>query len=155
LPALRRAYQDYFARTGVAAIVYPVTMVPATRIGDETDIDIRGRKISLDRALSRNITPSSTAGVPGLVLPAGLTRSGLPVALEFDAPSHADRRLLALGLSLELALGPNTAAECLASFPRITESPGRRVERPTGITIRRFNGFPAIGTAGLEIQVFD
>jgi mandelamide amidase len=41
-----------------------------------------------------------------LVLPAGLTAAGLPVALEFDAPSGADRALLALGLSLEKALGP-------------------------------------------------
>jgi mandelamide amidase len=44
--------------------------------------------------------------VPGLVLPAGLTSAGLPVAIEFDAPASSDRALLALGLSLERALGP-------------------------------------------------
>jgi mandelamide amidase len=46
--------------------------------------------------------------LPGLVLPAGLTGSGLPVAVEFDAPAATDRALLALGLSLERALGPIT-----------------------------------------------
>src|ERR1700737_805807 len=35
LPALRRLYQDYFARTGVAAMVFPTTLVPAPLIGEE------------------------------------------------------------------------------------------------------------------------
>jgi mandelamide amidase len=39
------------------------------------------------------------------VLPAGLTKSGLPVSLEFDGPSGEDRAMLALGLSLESLLG--------------------------------------------------
>ena len=106
LPALRRAYQEYFARTGVSAIVFPVTMVPATPIGQDVEVDIRGQKISFSNAMRRNISPSSCAGAPGLVLPAGLTTAGLPVGIEFDAPAREDRRLLALGLSLEGALGP-------------------------------------------------
>jgi mandelamide amidase len=40
------------------------------------------------------------------VLPAGLSSGGLPIAVEFDAPAASDRALLALGLSLERALGP-------------------------------------------------
>ena len=43
--------------------------------------------------------------IPGLVLPVGLTHTGLPVAIEFDAPAGADRALLALGLDAERALG--------------------------------------------------
>jgi mandelamide amidase len=39
------------------------------------------------------------------VLPAGLTQSGLPVALEFDGPARGDRALLELGASLEQVLG--------------------------------------------------
>jgi mandelamide amidase len=57
------------------------------------------------RAVARNIAPGSTAGVPGLVLPVGLTAGGLPVALEFDAPTGADRSLLSIGALLERALG--------------------------------------------------
>ena len=41
-----------------------------------------------------------------LVLPAGITLSGLPVGLEFDALSGNDRQLLSLGLALEKVLGP-------------------------------------------------
>ena len=104
LPKLRENFRDYFARTGVAAIVFPATRIPATVIG-ENEVTIGHNKVSFTAAISRNIAPGSTAGLPGLVLPAGLTSSGLPVSLEFDAPSGTDRALLALGLSLESVLG--------------------------------------------------
>jgi Asp-tRNA(Asn)/Glu-tRNA(Gln) amidotransferase A subunit family amidase len=105
LPALRRLYQDHFARTRVAAMVFPTTLVPALPIGAEDAVNIRGRSVSFETAVARNIAPGSTAGLPGLVLPVGLTTGGLPVAVEFDATAGADRTLLALGLSLERVLG--------------------------------------------------
>jgi mandelamide amidase len=104
LPKLRSNFRDYFARTGVAAIVFPATRIPATVIG-QNEVTIGHNKVSFSAAISRNIAPGSTAGLPGLVLPAGLTSSGLPVSLEFDGPSGSDRTLLALGLSLEGVLG--------------------------------------------------
>jgi mandelamide amidase len=73
-------------------------------IGEE-EVTIGNNKVSFLTAISRNIAPGSTAGLPGLVLPAGLTKSGLPVSLEFDGPSGEDRALLELGLSLESVLG--------------------------------------------------
>ena len=106
LPALRQLYAEYFSRTQVAAMVFPATRVPPPLIGEETTLQIRGRAVPFEEAVARNIAPGSTAGVPGLVLPAGLTAGGLPVALEFDGPAGADRALLALGASLERALGP-------------------------------------------------
>ena len=106
LPALRKLYAEYFSRTQVAAMVFPATRVPPPLIGEETTLQIQGRPVPFEEAVARNIAPGSTAGVPGLILPAGLTTSGLPVALEFDAPAGADRTLLALGASLERALGP-------------------------------------------------
>jgi indoleacetamide hydrolase len=106
LPALRSLYRDYFARTQVAAMVFPTTLIAAPQIGEETTVMIRGRPVPFETAVTRNIAPGSTAGLPGLVLPVGLTRAGLPVAIEFDAPAGADRTLLALGQSLEHALPP-------------------------------------------------
>jgi len=41
----------------------------------------------------------------GLSLPAGLTKSNLPVGLELDGPVGSDRRLLAIGMAIEIALG--------------------------------------------------
>ena len=105
LPALRRLYRNYFARTGVAAIIFPVTLAPAPLIGEDVTVDIRGRKIPFFTVAGRNIAPGSTAGLPGLVLPAGLTTTHLPVGIELDGPSGSDRRLLSIGLSVEAALG--------------------------------------------------
>jgi mandelamide amidase len=106
LPRLRRLYADYFARTGAVALVFPATLVTAPRIGEDVEVMIRGQRVAFEVAVARNIAPGSTAGLPGLVLPAGIAADGLPVALEFDAPSGSDRALLALGLGAETALGP-------------------------------------------------
>jgi mandelamide amidase len=80
-------------------------MVTAPRIGDERELIVRGRKVSFDVAIGRNIAPGSRAGLPGLVIPAGLAADGLPVALEFDGPAGTDRALLALGVAIEPVLG--------------------------------------------------
>ena len=104
LPQLRRSYQEYFARTGATAIVFPTTMVPAPHIGSDTELEVRGKTISFEVAVARNIAPGSTVGVPGLVLPAGLTSRGLPVAIEFDGPVGTDRNVLALGVAVERLL---------------------------------------------------
>jgi len=105
LPKLKETFREYFSRTGVEAIVFPATMIAAPAIGEDVDVTIDGKKVSFETAVSRNIAPGSTAGLPGLVLPAGMTSDGLPIALEFDGPAGSDRALLALGLALEGALG--------------------------------------------------
>lgn len=105
VPKLKKAFREYFARTGVTALVFPTTMTPATLIGDEDDLTLGQKRLSFFTAISRNISPGSTAALPGLVIPAGLTSNGLPVALEFDGPTGSDRGLLALGLSVESVLG--------------------------------------------------
>jgi len=106
LPALHRLYGEYFERTHVTAMVFPATLVPATRIGEDETVQVRGRSLPFDTAVARNIAPGSTAGLPGLVLPVGLTDGGLPVAIELDAPAGADRSLLSLGLGVERLLTP-------------------------------------------------
>jgi mandelamide amidase len=106
LPELRNLYRDYFLRTQVSAIVFPTTLVPAPKIGEDTTVTIRGRAVPFETAVARNIAPGSTAGLPGLVLPVGLTRAGLPVAIELDGPAGTDRALLALGHGLEQVLRP-------------------------------------------------
>jgi len=105
LPKLKEIYREYFARTGVAAIVFPATMIPPPLIGEDVEVMIGRKKVAFETAVARNIAPGSTAGLPGLILPAGMSSGGLPIALEFDGPAGSDRSLLALGLSAERALG--------------------------------------------------
>lgn len=110
LPAVKTMYRTYFQRSGVSAIVFPATSMPAPTIERspgrfDRSIEIGGRRVRLDEAISRNIGPASTTGLPSLVLPAGLTRGKLPVALEIDGPVGSDQKLLCLGLALEAELG--------------------------------------------------
>ncbi len=105
-PALQQAMAAWFAGHRVDAMLLPATMVPATPMGDEGNIDIGGTAVPFATAIARNITPGSTLGLPGLVLPCGLTTGGLPVAIELDGPAGDDRRLLAIGMAVEAVLGP-------------------------------------------------
>jgi mandelamide amidase len=105
LPKLRDHFRAYFTRTKVAAIVFPATMIPPPMIGQEDNVLSGGNRVPFETAVARNIAPGSTAGLPGLVLPAGLTSGGLPIALEFDGPAGSDRTLLSLGSAVERMLG--------------------------------------------------
>ena len=105
-PALQKAMAGWFADHHIDAMLLPATMVAATPVGDEGTIDLGGTAVPFATAIARNITPGSTLGLPGLVLPCGLTIGGLPVAIELDGPAGSDRRLLAIGMAVEAVLGP-------------------------------------------------
>jgi len=118
-PALQEAFARCFRATGASAIVYPTTLMPAPPIGQELEVEIGGRRLPLRTAMARNIAPASCAGLPGLVLCAGLTREGLPVGIEFAGRAGSDRALLALGQTLESIIGrpPAPAAIAPAASP--------------------------------------
>jgi mandelamide amidase len=105
LPALRQTLSDYFASNHFDAMVFPTARIAAPPIGHDTETQLNGCSISLDAAIGRNITPGSTGGLPGLVVPADLNPEGLPVCLEFDGPEGSDRKLLAIGRAVESVLG--------------------------------------------------
>jgi Asp-tRNA(Asn)/Glu-tRNA(Gln) amidotransferase A subunit family amidase len=119
-PAMQRLFAAYFAENRVAALLFPTTLSPATPIGDADTVSIHGVQVPFSTAMSRNIAPGSTAGLPGLVLPAGLTpNTHLPVALELDGPAGDDRGLLSLGLAIERALDPIAAPALSAVLPNV------------------------------------
>ena len=77
-------------------------------------------RTALERArVARNIDPGSTAGLPGLVLPAGMTSGGLPVALEFDGPAGSDRALDGAILTRPEARDPALLAKLSAIAGRV------------------------------------
>jgi mandelamide amidase len=56
--------------------------------------------------MARNTSLGSCASMASLILPAGMTYTGLPIGMEFAALGGKDRELLSLGLTIERALGP-------------------------------------------------
>jgi len=104
-PTLMKAYADYFSRNEVVAMVFPTVPLPAAPIGDDKETMLDGKKVPTFDTFIRNTDPGSNAGVPGLSIPMGMTKDGLPVGLELDGPKGSDRKLLAIGLALETLLG--------------------------------------------------
>jgi Asp-tRNA(Asn)/Glu-tRNA(Gln) amidotransferase A subunit family amidase len=104
LPALRALLAGWFADNRVDAMLLPATMAAATPIGAGEKIRIADIDVPFSTVMGRNIAPGSTAGLPGLVLPAGLA-DGLPVAIELDGPAGTDRQLLGIGLAIEAMFG--------------------------------------------------
>lgn len=105
-PALMKAYEDYFSQNKVVAVVFPTVPLPAAPIGDDQETMLDGKKVPTFATFIRNTDPGSNAGVPGLTIPMGMTKDGLPVGLELDGPRGSDRKLLAIGLALEKLFGP-------------------------------------------------
>jgi indoleacetamide hydrolase len=103
---LNAALRMYFKEHGLSALAFPAARIPAAKIGEDTEVDIGGQKVPIAVASGRNSALGSCASMASLVLPAGLTASGLPVGMEFASLSGTDREILGLGLSLEKVLGP-------------------------------------------------
>lgn len=100
-PALINAYREYFARHRVAALVLPTCRLTASLVGENSLVSVCGNDEPVTAAYVHNTGPASLVGIPGLSLPAGLTKQGLPVGMELDGPSGTDRSLLAIGLAIE------------------------------------------------------
>jgi indoleacetamide hydrolase len=99
-PALAKLYADTFSNQRLDALVFPT--VPRVALPATPDSS------SLENFLLfiQNTDPGGNAGIPGIQLPIGLGASSrLPVGLELDGPAGSDRRLIAIGLSMERVLG--------------------------------------------------
>jgi Asp-tRNA(Asn)/Glu-tRNA(Gln) amidotransferase A subunit family amidase len=102
-PELQALYASYFSDNGVAAMLFPTTVLPARPIGQDATVELNGQQVNTFLTYIRNTDSGAVAGIPGLAMPAGLTRSGLPVGMELDGPMGSDRLLLGIGLALEKA----------------------------------------------------
>jgi indoleacetamide hydrolase len=105
-PALQAAYADYFKVNRVDAMIFPTTPLPAAKIGEDETVKLNGQDVPTFFTFIRNTDPASNAGTPGLSLPVGLTKDGLPVGMELDGPAGSDRALLAIGAALEAVFPP-------------------------------------------------
>lgn len=108
LPKFQAVYRDYFHKNGLDAMIYPTTPLTAKRIQDiKETIELNGITVSMFKTMSRNTSPGSIAGVPGITLPIGLSSAdGLPVGIAIDGPVDSDEHLLSIALALEKIFAP-------------------------------------------------
>lgn len=108
-PALQRLYKNHFEEHRIDALLFPTTILPAIpidKVNGSGNVSINGGPpMSTFDTFTLNTLPGSNAGLPGLSIPVGLTKNGLPVGLELDGPVGSDDRLLALGLAMERLFG--------------------------------------------------
>jgi aspartyl-tRNA(Asn)/glutamyl-tRNA(Gln) amidotransferase subunit A len=87
---VRRLIRQDFDRAfeSVDLIAGPITASPAFKIGEMVDDPLAMYLVDL-YTVSANL-----AGLPGLCLPCGNSKSGLPIGLQLQAPALAEERLL-------------------------------------------------------------
>ncbi len=100
---IRKDFVDAFK--DVDLILTPTTPTPAFRIGENSNDPLQ---MYLEDVFTVGL---NIAGVPGLVVPGGLTKQGLPVGVQLVAGHFAEEKLFmaghALEKSLNLKLKPN------------------------------------------------
>ncbi len=108
-PEIQRRLHTAFVSHGALAILQPTTPCTAPSIEEQATVHIAGQNVSY-LALANHTVSASSVGLPGISLPVGLSRAGLPIGLELDAPLGSDRRLLDLARVVEGILGANPSA---------------------------------------------
>ena len=106
---LQAAYAEHFAAHRLDALVFPTTILPARPIGQDETVELNGVQVPTFPTYIRNTDPGSNAGIPGISIPMGLSKAGLPLGLELDGPVSSDRHLLAVAAAIEAALPPMPA----------------------------------------------
>jgi aspartyl-tRNA(Asn)/glutamyl-tRNA(Gln) amidotransferase subunit A len=86
----------------VDAILAPAVPIAAPRFG-EGEVIIEGHQETVRSALVRLNRPANLTGHPAISIPCGVTRDGLPVALQLLAPKWGEATLLAIALGYEEA----------------------------------------------------
>jgi aspartyl-tRNA(Asn)/glutamyl-tRNA(Gln) amidotransferase subunit A len=97
---IKRDFDEVFA-SGVDAVLAPATPSAAFALGEKSSAD------PVEMYLNDVFTvPVNMAGLPGLVVPAGLSAHGLPLGLQLIGRPFDEESLLALGAVVEAAAGP-------------------------------------------------
>jgi aspartyl-tRNA(Asn)/glutamyl-tRNA(Gln) amidotransferase subunit A len=94
---IARDFSDAFQK--VDAIITPTAPTPAFRLGEKT-----ADPLQMYLADIYTVT-GSLAGVPGISIPCGKTRAGLPVGLQIFGPQFGEGRVLQLANAFEKAGG--------------------------------------------------
>jgi aspartyl-tRNA(Asn)/glutamyl-tRNA(Gln) amidotransferase subunit A len=95
-----QSFHDVLANNKLDALVMPTTPISAPLIGQDS-VSIKGATHSTRALLLRLNRPANLAGVPAISVPCGLTKSGLPIGLQFIAAWTDEPLLLEIARDFE------------------------------------------------------
>jgi amidase len=101
--SLAETMREFFGQYDV--LVLPVSQVPPFPADQEYPTSINGRPMDNYLDWMRSSYLITATGCPAISVPAGTTRSGLPVGVQIVAPHGADRFLLEVAAGFEVARG--------------------------------------------------
>ena len=96
---VRRDFEECF-RAGIDAILTPTTPTPAFPVGAESDDPV---EMYLNDVFT---VPVNLAGLPGVSVPGGRSRDGLPLGVQVIGQPWKEAEMLAVARQLEAAAGP-------------------------------------------------
>jgi len=91
------------AMTDLDALLLPTTPLPASKIGEEVETDLQGKKVNTFLTFIRNCDPISVVGYPAISVPAGYSQTGLPIGLQIIARPWDEDKLLSMAYAFEQA----------------------------------------------------
>lgn len=103
-PEIRRRFSEVLTHCGNDAFLFPTTPCTAPLIEQQSNFAIADCEVSYLK-LAKNTIPTSAAGLPGISIPMGLSKSDLPIGIEIDGAPNGDRRLLDLAGRVQAAIG--------------------------------------------------
>lgn len=89
------------AMAGVDALLLPTTPLPASRIGEDVETELLGKKVNTFLTFIRNCDPISVVGYPAITVPAGYSKIGLPIGLQIVARPWEEGKLLGIAYAFE------------------------------------------------------
>ena len=111
-PRLQEIFAACFDENELDALIFPTTVRTAALVGEDETVDLAGETVPTFPTFIHNTDPGSTAGIPGISIPAGLSSDGLPIGIALDGPAGSDRRLLAVARALEADLPRAAHPDC-------------------------------------------
>ena len=90
-----------------SAFITPTTPILAPRIGAKM-VSIKGAEVDVYSMLSKLTLPFNVTGLPALSLPVGLSKEGLPLALQIAGGPFNEGKILSIGRAYEEEFGKET-----------------------------------------------
>ena len=91
------------AMFGVEALILPTTPLPASKIGEDVETELLGKKVNTFLTFIKNCDPVSVVGYPAITVPAGYSSTGLPIGLQIVSRPWTEYKLLSMAYAFEQA----------------------------------------------------